>query len=209
MSEVITIENANLERDAIRHEDTLARLGGRGKFDWPCLECGSPDGMRSVHREILAMLSHNIMERLSWYREPGNDLVLYYSCWACNPDGKRTPNDWEPLSADEVLAWLNDDTDPMDPDYAALAAEPEAATAGEDKPRERGTGGIMNITEAMKDDRYTDLRISNRSRWMVWDEDRSAWIVYSREYAQKYTRTLSITKDEEEAIASLLYWDED
>ena len=65
----------------------------------------------------------------------------------------------------------------------------------------------MNITEALKT-KHRNVRISCGSRWLVWDDTLNSWTVHSRKYAQKYTRTIVITEDEEEAVKHLLYEDD-
>ena len=119
----ISEETAELAYDARDYESHLARLGGRLKFTG-CRQCGSEDGMQAVYRETLvemwtpsalAWIKH---QKLWWYREPGNDEYLFYPCSECNRD--RIISD-EFVSICDILAWL--DRDPMQPDYAALAAE--------------------------------------------------------------------------------------
>jgi len=62
----------------------------------------------------------------------------------------------------------------------------------------------MNITEALKTE-HRNVRVSCGSRWLIWDDTLDSWAVYSREYAQKKTRTISVTEYEEEAVKHLLY----
>ena len=143
MPNVITIENAALERDAHRHEGTLARLGGRLKFTG-CPECGSQDGMQAVHRETLAEMPPPTLawikhQCLAWYREPGNAENLFYPCPECNhlrtiPDGFVVIYD--------ILVWLS--RDPMSPDYAALAAEEPVSQIGDS----RDAAGLENTYDS-------------------------------------------------------------
>ena len=125
MSEVITIENATMERREAMDTRPQDRYAGRLKFAC-CRQCGSDFGMRSMEREVVAMLCPDAIASLApWYEEPDNDLVLYYPCFVCNYLGERIPDAWEKLEAEEdVLEWCKQ-PDPMAPDYGALAAEPE------------------------------------------------------------------------------------
>ena len=137
MSKVITIEAAELAYDAHRHESNLARLGGRRKFQF-CYQCGSQDGMQAVRRETLEEMPRTREggEILAtWHREPGNDEYLFHSCLSCNRD-KVVPAGYISMTADEVLNWL--DRDPMAPDYAKLAAEPEPVSQIEDSRESAG-----------------------------------------------------------------------
>ena len=126
MSNVVTIENAELERDAYHYESNLARLGDRRKFTWRCRECGSEFGMRGVDLETLIISPRVTLDALApWYKDPGNDRMLYHPCLYCNYHGDRTGG-MERLEIEDVLAWLNRNyvsPDQMAPDYAALAAE--------------------------------------------------------------------------------------
>ena len=120
-------ERLDMKRDDRRHEDALARLSGRRKFTG-CRECGGDFGMQGICREALAMMYYS-QQYVRWHKEAGNSEYLFVVCRACNPE-EIIPDGFTAMSADEVLAWLN--PDPMSLDYAALAREPEAATAGED-----------------------------------------------------------------------------
>lgn len=112
-------ETAEMQRREAMETRPQDRYAGRRKFAC-CRQCGSVDGMRSVCREMLAELSETGIKLLGpWHSELGNDEELFRPCRFCNPD--RISDGYEPLSAKDVLAWL--DRDPMAPDYAALAAE--------------------------------------------------------------------------------------
>ena len=63
----------------------------------------------------------------------------------------------------------------------------------------------MGIIEALK---QTKIRITYANRWLVWDRTLEAWVVYGREYAQKNTRTIVTTRNEEKAVKHLLYQEE-
>lgn len=131
-------ERLDLEREDRRHEGTLARLGGRFKFTC-CRRCGRVDGMQPVHRNTLTEMTNREIEMLaSWYRydQSLTDDYLYYPCPRCNIP-IVIPDDFIPVLTEEVLTdWRQKDS--MEPDYAALAAEPEAATAGEDSRESAG-----------------------------------------------------------------------
>ena len=104
MSEVVTVENAALERDAWQYENTLARLGSRRKYDF-CRQCGSEDRMQKVHRDTLAGMRLAPIIALDWYAELGNDAeYLFCPCPVCNPD-KIIPDLFEALSLADVLDW--------------------------------------------------------------------------------------------------------
>lgn len=110
MSQIVAIENADLERDAYRHESHLARLGSRRKFT-SCPECGSNFGMQSVHRETLAEMTDAEIEALGpLYRclESLTDEYLYYPCPACNWP-VVVSSDFISVPIDEVLEkWRTD-----------------------------------------------------------------------------------------------------
>lgn len=129
----MTIEQClDLEREDRRHESIQAQLSGRRKFTC-CHQCGGVDGMQAVHRETLIQLKVvTVVSKLApWYSEPGNVEYLFCSCPHCNPVG-RIPDGYEQILFIDILDWLQRDRDPMVPDYEALAAEPVAATAGQD-----------------------------------------------------------------------------
>ena len=109
----------DLERDDRRHESTQARLAGRLKSAC-CHRCGSEDGMKAVYRDT--MIQYGVVYSRSWHREPGQDGYLFYPCFHCNPD-RNIPAGFIQMTPDEVLDWVNRNTNPMAPDYAALAAE--------------------------------------------------------------------------------------
>jgi len=144
-------ERLDLEREDHHHESTQARLGGRGKSAY-CRQCKSNFRMQSVHRETLAKMTDAEIEALGpWYRCPESltDEYLYYPCPACNWPVVIT-NDFASVPIDEVLGkWRTDcglpnwgeDPREMKPDYAALAAEPEAVTAGQDSRDSAGLEG--------------------------------------------------------------------
>lgn len=117
MSEIVSLESANLAYDARDYESTQARLGGRGKFTG-CRECGGGFGMHGICREALAMMYYS-QKYVCWHKEKGNDEYLFVVCGTCNPD-KIIPDGFTELTAQNVLDWL--DRDPMQPDYAAQAA---------------------------------------------------------------------------------------
>ena len=126
-----SIETAALERDAHRHESALARYVS--KFTMRCRQCTSSDGMRSVCREMLAMMREGQIH-IRWYEEQGNGEYLFYVCEDCKW-ARVIPSGLTEITADEVLTWL--DRDPMAPDYAALAAE-EPVLASEDSRKSAG-----------------------------------------------------------------------
>ena len=118
----ISEETAAMQRREAMETRPQDRYSGRLKFTG-CPECGSDFGMYSASREEMAVFLPRAIERLApWYKEPGNDLVLYHECMFCNWRGSQgVPDDLEPLSVADVQTWR--DRDPMAPDYAALAAE--------------------------------------------------------------------------------------
>lgn len=121
-------ERLDMERQYRDQESTQSRLAGRLKFAC-CRRCGSADGMQKVHRRTLAeMTDTEIAALASWYRlEPSYMAEYrYYPCPRCNR-GIIISRDFVIVSTDEVLEWRN--ADPMSPDYAALAAEPEQVLA--------------------------------------------------------------------------------
>jgi len=120
VSEVITIESAELAYEARDHESTQARLSGRLKFAC-CRRCGSADRMQAVHQNTLAEMTGIELSWLTWYYSTGNDEYLFYPCPLCNPT-RIIPTGFELLSLPGVLYWINYDT-LMQPDYAALARE--------------------------------------------------------------------------------------
>ena len=138
MSEVATIENLRMEEAYRDQESNQARLAGRGKSAC-CRQCGSADGMRSVHRDSLGTARDAVWYG-RWYEEQGNSEYLFYACETCNWT-RLIPTNFEELSRDGVQDWLDRDTDPKAPDWAALAAEPGAATAGQDSRESAGLEG--------------------------------------------------------------------
>lgn len=138
MVNVATIETAELAYEAVDYESTQARLADRGKYTG-CRECGTDYGMQSVHRETLTVMTdHEIRLFAPWYRyrESLTDDYLYYPCPTCNRSVVCNqpiviPDDFVPVPTGDVLTkWRI--ANPMSPDYEALAAEPVAATAGQD-----------------------------------------------------------------------------
>ena len=122
-------ERLDLERQYHDHEGVLAHFGGRHKFTG-CRQCMSQDGMRGVCRKTLAELSKTGIKLLGpWHLELGNNEELFRPCHSCNPD-RNVPDSYEPLRVDDVLTWLNDDTDPMQPDYAAAGARARGGDGG-------------------------------------------------------------------------------
>lgn len=119
-------QRLNLERDDRRHESTQARLNGRLKSAC-CRQCGSTDGMQRVYRETIARMAPYDVNRNRWYRGPDGDEYIFYPCENCNW-ARVIPNDFVLMTTDEVLTWCT--IDPMSPDYAALAAEPQAGDGG-------------------------------------------------------------------------------
>jgi len=113
-------QRLDLEREDRRHESTLARLGGRGKFTG-CHQCMSPDGMRSVHQDTIARMDPYDINRNRWYRGPDGDERIFHQCWTCNWT-RVIPEEFALMTLWEVLNW-RDNADPMSPDYEALAAE--------------------------------------------------------------------------------------
>jgi hypothetical protein len=139
MSEIATLENAELAYDAIEYEGTQAQLAGRLKSAC-CRQCGGVDGMDSVHRETLVQLTaHHIALLAPWYRQPGNSEYLFRACDRCNRRGVM-PIGYERVRIIDIPGWLGD-TDIMQPDYEALAVEQVAATAGEDSRASAGLEG--------------------------------------------------------------------
>ena len=129
MSQIVAIENAELAYDAHRHEGTLARYAGRRKFTG-CPECGSTFGMFGATQEqIIEFLPGAIKRFAPWYKDPANDLVLYYPCWQCNFGSQYSvPDGFEPISVTNVLYWscsamIDRLNSTLEPDYTALAAE--------------------------------------------------------------------------------------
>ena len=134
----MTIEQRlDLEREDRRHEGTLARLAGRRKFTC-CPICGSADGMDSVHRDTMMLLNAEHIKLLApWYLGYSDSEHLFHACDRCNRRG-AIPTGFVRIRVADIPAWISDDADPMAPDYAALAAEPEAATAGQDSRESAG-----------------------------------------------------------------------
>ena len=111
MSEVVTIENANLAYEAIEHESPQARYASRLKFAC-CRQCGTDYGMQPVYWKTLEEMSEASIKLHSWHElpdRPDRDEYLFYPCRFCNPDG-NIPDGFVPLAVDEVLIWF---TDPM------------------------------------------------------------------------------------------------
>ena len=134
-------EAAAMQRDEAMGEKPQGRFAGRLKFAWNCLECGNDFGMFSATREEMEQFLPGAIERLApWYREPGNSLVLYHLCFACNWRGVQgIPDNFESLSTADVLTWF--DADPMAPDYDALAAEEPVSQAGDSRDAAGSIGG--------------------------------------------------------------------
>lgn len=133
-----TEQRLDLEREDRRHESTQARLGGRRKFTG-CRRCGTDHGMQAVHRETLTEMTDCEIEALApWYRyhESLTDEYLYYPCPRCNWP-IVIPDDYTPVPTNDILTkWCI--ADPMQPDYAALAAEPEPVSQIEDSRESAG-----------------------------------------------------------------------
>ena len=60
----------------------------------------------------------------------------------------------------------------------------------------------MTITEALKDEEFSTMRVTYGVRWLVWDQ--GGWTVYHQAYRQKFAREIICTGDEEQAVAELL-----
>lgn len=132
----ISEEGAAIQRREALDTKPQDRYGGRFKFEF-CHRCGSQDGMQSCHYECMIILTVTVIELLApWFSEPGNDAELFYPCHTCNR-AKIVPLVFDPLGIADVLAWVNE-RDPMAPDWAALAAEPEAALASIDSRESAG-----------------------------------------------------------------------
>ena len=125
-------------------QERQSRWAGRRKFEF-CRWCGSVGGMQAVHREtLMEMTDHEIRLLAPWYRDRDSltDDYLYYPCLRCNRSIVCNqpiviPGDYVPVPTNKVLTvWRI--ADPMAPDYAALAAEPVAATASGDSRESAG-----------------------------------------------------------------------
>lgn len=143
----ISEETAAMQRQEAMETRPQDRYARRGKFTG-CPECGSDFGMHSALREEMAEFMPGAIKRFApWYKDSGNDLVLYYPCWRCNFGGDRpVPDGFEPISIADVLYWsCSAMVDLLDsalkPDYAALAREEPVPGVG-GQPRQRGNGGI-------------------------------------------------------------------
>jgi hypothetical protein len=144
MTDTIAVETAKMQRREWLDTKPQDQFAGRGKFTG-CRQCGNPDGMQAVHREtLMEMTDHEIRLLALWYRDRDSltDDYLYYPCPRCNRSIVCNqpiviPDDYVPVPTNEVLTvWRI--ADPMAPDYAALAAEPEAVTAGQDSRENAG-----------------------------------------------------------------------
>jgi len=60
----------------------------------------------------------------------------------------------------------------------------------------------MNIAEALQQE-GSDIRVTNGSRWLVWDDADSCWKVYCQAAYQKRARVLIVTSCEDDAVAVL------
>ena len=133
---MIIEQRLNLERDGRRHEGTQARLAGRLKFAC-CPICGSADGMDAVHRDTMALLNTEHIRLLApWYLGYSDSEHLFHACDRCNRRG-AIPTGFVRIRVADVPAWIDDN--PMQPDYAALAAEPEPVLASL---RDRESAGL-------------------------------------------------------------------
>lgn len=122
-------ERFDLERQYHGQESNQAQYASRGKFNF-CHQCGTDFGMQSTPADMLEMTDDEI-EELAWYRDTAiaNDERLFYPCSQCNKD-KIIPDGFVLMTIEGIMAWAISDL--MAPDYAALAREPVAATAGLD-----------------------------------------------------------------------------
>ena len=59
------------------------------------------------------------------------------------------------------------------------------------------------LIEALRRD-GSYARVSNGSRWLIWDDIGTQWIVYSREPYQKRNRTIAETRVLSEAVDALM-----
>jgi hypothetical protein len=82
------------------------------------------------------MTNSEIKALAPWFHLDWAQEYRYYICPRCNA---FTTGDFAPVPISDVLAWLNRDL--MKPDYAALAAEPVAATAEQDSRDSAGLEG--------------------------------------------------------------------
>jgi len=124
----ISEETAAMQRDEAMDAKPQDRYVGRRKFTC-CRECGSVDGMQAICREALEDMAAVTIQWLAGkYQYQQNDEELFYPCHFCNPD-RDVPDGYTSLTVAEVMTWL--DRDPMQPDYDALAAEPEPVLASE------------------------------------------------------------------------------
>lgn len=49
-----------------------------------------------------------------------------------------------------------------------------------------------------------DIRVTYGHRWMVWDEELVKWVVYERKPYQRFTKIITETAVEEQAVDKLL-----
>lgn len=61
----------------------------------------------------------------------------------------------------------------------------------------------MDVIKALKD-KDKNLRVSNGEKWLVWDETKPAWVVYSRPRRARKTRVEMTTIYEIEAVNALV-----
>lgn len=102
-------ERFDMERQYHDQESTPARYAGRRKFTG-CSQCGSVDGMNSVHRETLAQLDAEVITLLSpWYSAPEDGEYLFHACRRCNRQD-IIPAGYVRIRG--VTAWLNGDLPP-------------------------------------------------------------------------------------------------
>lgn len=60
----------------------------------------------------------------------------------------------------------------------------------------------MTISEALRDDEFSTIRVVYGNRWLVGEMN--GWTVYEQGYRQKRARVIVNTQDEEAAVAELL-----
>ena len=116
----ISVENAAMERQEIMQEKPQDRYAGRCKFTG-CSQCGSTDGMQTIHRETMDSMPVEALRLLSTlYYCTGNSAYLFYTCHHCNR-AKVIPDGFSALGLDDILCWIN--IGRPRPGCAALAAE--------------------------------------------------------------------------------------
>jgi hypothetical protein len=62
----------------------------------------------------------------------------------------------------------------------------------------------MTITEALKNSFFSDMRVTNFDKWLVYNYDQAMWVVYQKKYRQRGTTVILETFLESEAVKELL-----